>query len=159
MFENSPNSPGCILASCVGSHSLTLCLSWIRQIQEVQSLMGNLEKTDRQSVHCEYWAGHDWSYVTVTFSSPTALYKSVVVALTVKADGTTSSPFSFEWFLNFYSVQTPCYGWPYNGRSGVSLVDCFLWLVPAQSVLGQAGARTGRSRVGAVTEAGRASSR
>uniref|UniRef100_A0A3P8TJA3 Golgi SNAP receptor complex member 2 n=1 Tax=Amphiprion percula TaxID=161767 RepID=A0A3P8TJA3_AMPPE len=31
--------------------SVTLCLFWIRQIQEVQSLMGNLEKTDRQSVH------------------------------------------------------------------------------------------------------------
>lgn len=33
---------------------------------------------------------------------------------------------------------------------------CFLWLVPVQSVPSQAGATTGRSRVGAVTEAWRA---
>lgn len=41
----------------------------------------------------------------------------------------------------------------------VELVDCFLCLVPARSVLGEAGARAGSRKVGAVTEAGKASSR
>ncbi len=129
MFSNSATCPGCILAPCVGSHSVRLCLFWIRQIQEVQSLMGNLEKTDRQSVHCEYWAGHDWSCMTVTFSSPTSLYKSVVMVLTISVDGLTSSPFSFEWFLNFYSLQTPCYGCPDIMAGGEGEGVMSLWLI------------------------------
>lgn len=46
-----------------------------------------------------------------------------------------------------------------EGDVGCLPTGCFLCSVPVQSVVGQAGARTGRSRVGAMTETGRASSR
>lgn len=108
--------------------------------------MGNLEKTDRQSVHCKFFILLPATLFIIFFSVFTSVQRGAVIVLA-------------DCLCNVLDTQTGQWGRVGGLNCSWLAVFCGWWCLAARSAQGEAGAGltgTGSRWVGAVTEAERA---